>query len=50
MLDRAFLLVPAQAYVAQFLETFKDYPPRQKAASFSLDQVMEKLSIPGGAQ
>jgi arylsulfatase A-like enzyme len=47
LLDRAFLLVPAQAYVAQFLETFKDYPPRQKAASFSLDQVMEKMQSGG---
>ena len=47
-LDRAYLLVPAQTYVAQFLETFKEFPPRQKAASFSLDQVMEKLTPPGG--
>jgi len=47
LIDRAYLLVPAQAYVAQFLETFKEYPPRQKAASFSLDQVMEKLNNPG---
>jgi arylsulfatase len=46
-LDRAFMLVPAQAYVGQFLETFKAFPPRQKAASFSLDQVMEKVSAPG---
>jgi arylsulfatase A-like enzyme len=43
LIDHAFLAVPAQAYVAQFLETFKAYPPRQKAASFSIDQVMEKL-------
>jgi arylsulfatase len=42
--------VPAQAYVGNFLETFQEYPPRQKPASFSLDQVMEKLSAPGGAQ
>lgn len=48
MLDRAYLLVPAQDYVAQFLATFKEYPPRQKAASFSLDQVMEKLTAPAG--
>ncbi|MEN8204866.1 MAG: arylsulfatase [Pseudomonadota bacterium] len=47
-LDRAYMLVPAQAYVAKFLATFEEYPPRQKAASFSLDQVMEKLSPPGG--
>ena len=43
MLDRAYMLVPAQAYVGKFLETFAEFPPRQKAASFSLDQVMEKL-------
>lgn len=48
MLDRAYMLVPAQEYVGNFLSTFKDYPPRQKAASFSLDQVMEKLSSPAG--
>ena len=45
-LDRAYLLVPAQAYVAKFLETFKEFPPTQKAASFSLDQVMSKLTEP----
>lgn len=49
LLDRAYLLVPAQAYVGKFLETFKDYPPRMKAASFSLDQVMEKLESSGGS-
>jgi arylsulfatase len=48
VLDRAYLLVPAQAYVGKFLSTFQEFPPRQKAASFSLDQVMEKLSPPGG--
>ena len=50
LLDRAYLLVPAQTYVGQFLATFQEFPPRQKAASFSLDQVMEKLQTPGGAQ
>lgn len=50
LIDHAYMLVPAQAYVAQFLETFKEYPPRQEAASFSLDKVMEKLSQPGGSQ
>jgi len=40
--------VPAQAYVGRFLATFKDYPPRQKAASFSLSEVMEKLQQPTG--
>jgi arylsulfatase len=48
MIDRAYMLVPAQAYVAKFLETFQEFPPRQKPASFSLDKVMEKLAPPGG--
>jgi arylsulfatase len=38
------MLLGAQAIVAMFLETFKDYPPRQKAASFTIDQVMEKMT------
>ena len=50
LIERAYMLVPAQAYVGQFLETFQEFPPRQKAASFSLDDVMEKLSTPHGAQ
>ncbi len=45
--DRMFALVPAQAIVARFFETFKEFPPRQKAASFSVDQVLEKLQKGG---
>ena len=41
--------MPAQTYVGSFLSTFKEYPPRQKAASFSLDQVMKTLSEGGGS-
>jgi len=48
LLDRAYLFVPAQTYVAKFLETFKEFPPRQKAASFSLDKVMDALAPSGG--
>ena len=48
-LDRTFLLVPAQVYVGNFLSTFKEYPPRQKPASFSIDQVLEKLQTGGSA-
>jgi arylsulfatase A-like enzyme len=46
LLDHAYLLVPAQAYVGQFLATFQEYPPRQKAASFSIKQVLDKMSEP----
>ena len=42
MADRAFLLVPAQQIVGSFLATFKEFPPRQKPASFSIDQALEK--------
>ena len=41
---RIFLIVPAQAIVAQWLSSFKDYPIRQKPASFNLDEVMKKLT------
>jgi arylsulfatase len=40
--DRAFLLVPAQTIVGEFLQTFKEFPPRQRPASFSIDQALEK--------
>jgi hypothetical protein len=43
-IHRAFLLVPAQEIVAQWLDSFKDYPIRQKPASFNLDEVMRKLT------
>lgn len=45
-IDHVYLLVPAQGIVGNFLKTFKEYPPRQKAASFTIDQVMNKLAPP----
>jgi arylsulfatase A-like enzyme len=44
LMERAFLVVPAQGIVAEFLGTFQAFPPRQKAASFTIDQVMDKLT------
>ena len=41
--DHAYLMVPAQQIVGRFLATFKEFPPRQKAASFTIDQALEKL-------
>jgi arylsulfatase len=46
LLDHAFLMVPAPTLVGEFLQTFREFPPRQKAASFNLDQVMETLNRP----
>jgi arylsulfatase A-like enzyme len=40
--DRMFMLVPAQALVAQFLKTFEQFPPRQRPSSFSINQAVEK--------
>jgi arylsulfatase len=45
-MDHVFLLVPAQDYVAQFLATFREFPQRQKAASFNLDEVLTKMQQP----
>jgi arylsulfatase len=50
LLDHAYLLVPAQDYVGAFLQTFREYPPRQKAASFNLDDVMRKLNETGAGR
>jgi arylsulfatase A-like enzyme len=41
--EHAFVLVPAQAYVGLHLQTYVEYPPRQKPGSFSLDHVLERL-------
>jgi hypothetical protein len=50
MMKRSFLIVPSQAVVGKWLESFKEYPIRQKPASFNLDAVMEKLTTPTGAK
>jgi arylsulfatase len=42
--DHAYLLVPSQKVVGEFLATFREYPPRQKAASFTVDQVLAKMT------
>lgn len=43
MADRMFVLVPAQAVVQQFMQTLKEFPPRQRPASFTVGDVMETL-------
>jgi arylsulfatase len=39
-----FVFVPAQAIAAQWISSFKEFPPRQKPASFNLDTVMDQMS------
>jgi arylsulfatase len=41
--ERMFTLVPAQAIVAKFLGTFKEYPPRQKPGSFSVGDALKSM-------
>ena len=38
-----YVIFGASAITEQFLKTFKDFPPRQRAATFSIDQAVEKL-------
>jgi arylsulfatase A-like enzyme len=47
-LEHMFAIAPASAYVAKWLESFKEFPPRQKPGSFNLDNVMEKLTAGSG--
>ncbi|MCF4129873.1 arylsulfatase [Methylobacterium sp. SyP6R] len=42
-LSQPYLVFAAQAEVAKFLATFRDFPPRQRAASFSVDQIIEQM-------
>jgi arylsulfatase len=42
-INKAYLIMGAQSLVGRFLETFKEFPPRQRAASFTIDQAVEKM-------
>jgi arylsulfatase A-like enzyme len=43
-ISKAYLMMAAQAIVGRFLSTFREFPPRQKAASFTIDQAFEKMN------
>jgi arylsulfatase A-like enzyme len=47
-IERAFLIAPAGAYVANWLQSFREFPPRQKPGSFNLDRVMEAVTRGAG--
>jgi arylsulfatase len=44
-----FAVAPAAAYVGNWLQSFKEFPPRQKPGSFNLDRVMEAVTASPGA-
>jgi hypothetical protein len=43
--ERMFMFAPAAGYVAQWLQSFREFPPRQEPASFSLGKVMEMMKV-----
>ncbi len=47
-LERMFAMAPAAGYVGRWLQSFREFPPRQKPGSFNLDRVMEAVSKPQG--
>ena len=47
--SKAYMIMASQAIVGPFLATFQEFPPRQRAASFTVDQAMEKLEAGLGA-
>jgi len=49
-IEHAFVLVPAQAVVGQHLMSFRQFSPRQRPGSFSVEQAMEKLRAPPAKQ
>jgi arylsulfatase len=45
-IEHMYVFAPAAAYVGQWLQSFRDFPPRQKPGSFNLDRVMEAVTAP----
>jgi arylsulfatase A-like enzyme len=43
ILENAYIVLAGTTLISQFLATFEGYPPRQKAATFTIDQALEKL-------
>ncbi len=49
-LEHMFAIAPAGAYVGQWLQSFREFPPRQKPGSFNLERVMEAVTAPYGGK
>jgi arylsulfatase len=46
--DHMFMIAPAAAYIGKWLQSFREFPPRQKPGSFNLDRVMEAITKGAG--
>ncbi len=42
--DHVFVLAPAGAYIANWMQSFREFPPRQKPGSFNLNRIMESIN------
>jgi arylsulfatase len=49
-LEHMFAIAPAAGYVGQWLQSFREFPPRQKPGSFNLERVMEAVTAPQGGR
>jgi arylsulfatase A-like enzyme len=47
-LEHMFAIAPAAAYVGQWIQSFREFPPRQKPGSFNLDRAMQAITAPQG--
>jgi len=47
-IERIFALVPAQTFVKEYIDTFKEFPPRQKPAKFNVDDALSTLKSSAG--
>jgi arylsulfatase A-like enzyme len=49
-IEHAYVMAPAVSYAAQYLNSYTAFPPRQKAGTFGLEQVLKKLEEGGGKE
>jgi arylsulfatase A-like enzyme len=48
LLDHAYMVIAAQSLVSEFVDTLREFPPRQKPASFTIDQALTKMAETAG--
>jgi arylsulfatase A-like enzyme len=42
--DKLWIMIPTQAIVGQFLQSFREFPPRQKSGSVNIQQILDKMN------
>jgi len=49
MADQLWLFVPMQEVVGKWISTYREFPPRQATASFTIDRVMKQMQAAAAA-